>query len=919
MIIKKLNIKAFGKIKDKEIELKKGFNIIYGENEKGKSTIQGFMRVMLYGMSLNKKGLRENDRKRFTPWSGEKPCGEMIIKNKNEDILIKRDFGGTKRDDEALVINNITGEEIKVDKISPGRDLLGLSINGFLKTLFIGQLSLGIAGDKDDEILHKLSNLENLNHDDVSYQSALKILEDYKKIWTSQRKGGKLNDLREQLELLNSEYREALSLNEGNIEDNITLNKLKDQRELVIKDIKALELYKKHIKKIKLNKEYNDILQYLRKTKELKSMKGKVQEGLGEKQDNLNEEFLQKLWNDYYSYNELRSLYEKLKGKYSELKIEEEDFEIKLEKYEGFSTLEDDVNSKVRALIEERDLLKNNLKQYEEIENEITNIEKKLKSIEVNKEKLNIISEIKEKSKEKFSVYEEKLKELKYFLNSNDIDYDTLSKEKSINKNINVYRGVTIIGFGLLTIAIIIMIIISSVKPLILGAIGIIISLYSTTNGNKLSVSKNIINIEKNKKEKLDKINMELESIEEELKDLAYRAETKDFKTLFLKIKEYEDIENNEEYLKIKLESKMLSINNEDLKNNLMKNEKFIDFILSHTKCRDENEFFEKYNDYKNVLHDYSLIKRELIEKKELIDSQDKLVNEKFKSIKTKLESLNKNHITFDRIEDEIKDLWEKLKIKNSIEKELYQVENSYKLLLKDRDLEDIKNEIGEIAEGSFKEDFNNEEEIEESYKKKNNELVQIEKNLRDVDNSINNRFSGKRDAWQIMQQIVSVKEEILNGEEEVEILDLALENLRLSFKEVQKSFGPKLNKRVKEIFREVTDNAYDEVKVGENYGMLVRDNLSSELVDIQSLSNGCEDQLYFSLRIALLDMLFAEEETVPIILDESFVQYDDNRLKNTLDFLYEYSKHKQVILCTCQNREIKIMNKFNDVNIVYL
>ncbi|SFB05777.1 ATP-binding protein [Clostridium frigidicarnis] len=919
MIIKKLNIKAFGKIKDKEIELKKGFNIIYGENEKGKSTIQGFMRVMLYGMSLNKKSLRENDRKRFTPWSGEKPCGEMIIKNKNEDILIKRDFGGTKRDDEALVINNITGEEIKVDKISPGRDLLGLSINGFLKTLFIGQLSLGIAGDKDDEILHKLSNLENLNHDDVSYQSALKILEDYKKIWTSQRKGGKLNDLREQLELLNSEYREALSLNEGNIEDNITLNKLKDQRELVVKDIKALELYKKHIKKIKLNKEYNDILQYLRKTKELKSMKGKVQEGLGEKQDNLNEEFLQKLWNDYYSYNELRSLYEKLKGKYSKLKIEEEDFQIKLEKYEGFLTLEDDVNSKVRALIEERDLLKNNLKQYEEIENEITNIEKKLKSIEVNKEKLNIISEIKEKSKEKFSVYEEKLKELKYFLNSNDIDYDTLSKEKSINKNINVYRGVTIIGFGLLTIAIIIMIIISSVKPLILGAIGIIISLYSTTNGNKLSVSKNIINIEKNKKEKLDKINMELESIEEELKDLAYRAETKDFKTLFLKIKEYEDIENNEEYLKIKLESKMLSINNEDLKSNLIKNEKFIDFILSHTKCRDENEFFEKYNDYKNVLHDYSLIKRELIEKKELIDSQDKLVNEKFKSIKTKLESLNKNHITFDRIEDEIKDLWEKLKIKNSIEKELYQVENSYKLLLKDRDLEDIKNEIGEIAEGSFKEDFNNEEEIEESYKKKNNELVQIEKKLRDVDNSINNRFSGKRDAWQIMQQIVSVKEEILNGEEEVEILDLALENLRLSFKEVQKSFGPKLNKRVKEIFREVTDNAYDEVKVGEDYGMLVRDNLSSELVDIQSLSNGCEDQLYFSLRIALLDMLFAKEETVPIILDESFVQYDDNRLKNTLDFLYEYSKHKQVILCTCQNREIKIMNKFNDVNIVYL
>ncbi len=42
MIIKKINVKSFGKLKNKEIELKDGLNIIYGENESGKKYITIF-------------------------------------------------------------------------------------------------------------------------------------------------------------------------------------------------------------------------------------------------------------------------------------------------------------------------------------------------------------------------------------------------------------------------------------------------------------------------------------------------------------------------------------------------------------------------------------------------------------------------------------------------------------------------------------------------------------------------------------------------------------------------------------------------------------------------------------------------------------------------------------------------------------
>ena len=52
MIIKELYIAEFGGIKDKKIEFgnENMLNIIYGENESGKSTVFLFIKFMLYGL-----------------------------------------------------------------------------------------------------------------------------------------------------------------------------------------------------------------------------------------------------------------------------------------------------------------------------------------------------------------------------------------------------------------------------------------------------------------------------------------------------------------------------------------------------------------------------------------------------------------------------------------------------------------------------------------------------------------------------------------------------------------------------------------------------------------------------------------------------------------------------------------------------
>lgn len=46
----------------------------------------------------------------------------------------------------------------------------------------------------------------------------------------------------------------------------------------------------------------------------------------------------------------------------------------------------------------------------------------------------------------------------------------------------------------------------------------------------------------------------------------------------------------------------------------------------------------------------------------------------------------------------------------------------------------------------------------------------------------------------------------------------------------------------------------------------------------------------------------------MPIILDETFAYFDDNRLKNMLKFLSENYKDKQIIIFSCTEREIEVL-----------
>ena len=117
--------------------------------------------------------------------------------------------------------------------------------------------------------------------------------------------------------------------------------------------------------------------------------------------------------------------------------------------------------------------------------------------------------------------------------------------------------------------------------------------------------------------------------------------------------------------------------------------------------------------------------------------------------------------------------------------------------------------------------------------------------------------------------------------------------------------FTEKLSKNISKI----TNGKYSKIYFNDEQGLTVElDNGNYVLAD--RLSIGTIDQLYLSLRLAMLDELSTEK--IPIILDEAFAYFDNERLTNLLKFMIDEYSDRQIIIFTCTKREKEALEREN-------
>lgn len=136
--------------------------------------------------------------------------------------------------------------------------------------------------------------------------------------------------------------------------------------------------------------------------------------------------------------------------------------------------------------------------------------------------------------------------------------------------------------------------------------------------------------------------------------------------------------------------------------------------------------------------------------------------------------------------------------------------------------------------------------------------------------------------------------------------VQMAEEKLRELSEQLRSQLELRINTKASEIIEAITGGKYTRLLVEENLKMnLIYD---GRKIPVERLSRGTVEQIYFALRMAVIDLI-AEEE-YPVILDDTFVYYDDVRLEHTLNWLHE--NKKQVLIFTCQKREEEALAKLH-------
>lgn len=275
-----------------------------------------------------------------------------------------------------------------------------------------------------------------------------------------------------------------------------------------------------------------------------------------------------------------------------------------------------------------------------------------------------------------------------------------------------------------------------------------------------------------------------------------------------------------------------------------------------------------------------------------------------------------------------------KIKIKNKNKKiiennklEINKINNEINLLLENK-----KEKINELNNLEINEENYLKKELENNYKEKINYLniedlkkdfltEKIENKLSELNNKINEEKLkmhkldlDKRNIFNKLDNLSKIEERIEYLNEEAEelknkndIIEIAKEYLNLSYKQMKENVTPTFSKELSNTIYEISNGKYKNVKITDNDIVVEIEN--GKYIPIDLLSTGTIDQLYFSLRMAILKEV--TEEELPIFLDEAFVFYDKNRLINTINYLSK-KLNKQIIIFSCTERELNILNNLN-------
>lgn len=799
MILQELNLVSFGKFKKEIIRLQEGLNIIYGDNESGKTTIHNFIDGMFYGFlkpyAKRRNYLEEHDR--YRPWNRDEYLGVLKFIKDEKIYRIQRDFNSG----EVWVYDDLTGRDITADidngeKIKvhlPGIYFFDFNNLVYKNTISIKQLGNQVDSNLATEVKDRLANISTSLDDDISVKNAIE-------------------DLNKQLDQIGT-IRAYTKPYGGAVKD---LEKLKvEKKNLILKQ----EEYHLHMdQSITLGKEIGEKKENL---KELKNLLEKTQ--LLEKKTN------------YEDGLKIKGELEEIDKKINELKPYAN---LSFEDYTNALKLESNIEHVSREIQELGIVLKD--------------IEEELKTLELEDQEGIVDGIIAEKLYDDMELFDEMEEERNnIIMNSNQNRLDILNSQlKGKMDKGNRFNKIIIFLVAL------------AIGALSMGFVNIVLAFLAIPLFGGALYTRII----------RKKVREEIDQLEEEIEEIYIQGKEQN--------QRFKDIESHQRDI--------LSRYSCSSKSQLKRLREDIYFKqMNHTNRLDK---INRLN--KNREDTIAKLRTKNKDKKIWIDDKDIILSRnKSQTIEEFSHGLNKKNIHETLIKDK----------KNKI--------NILEKTLGNFSLEELK----EMIDGYEREYFEDVEGID--VEELSNKILEVEDSLLHLSNTkvrleekIDNLNQHVKRLMVVEEEIARLNNSIKDYEDRIESIEIARDTIDNISKEIHEQFAPAINKKVSQIMGFITDGKYDQVRINDDLNITIENPATKEIIDIDSLSGGTIDQLYFALRFSVTSSM--ETGDLPLILDDCFIQYDDFRLINILRYLSDISSRKQILLFTCQNREREILDE---------
>ena len=292
--------------------------------------------------------------------------------------------------------------------------------------------------------------------------------------------------------------------------------------------------------------------------------------------------------------------------------------------------------------------------------------------------------------------------------------------------------------------------------------------------------------------------------------------------------------------------------------------------------------------------------------------------------------------------------IFEKLKVKDK--EEYYNIKNNYDLLLKQNE-ENYKKLMIEVKklglknietleidcirilkeldekgvnpndynEMEIKKIENNLKDLESEINILKEEINKIKNNISYIEGELNNSENIHADIINFESKLSQIKENIINLNKRRKALKL-LEEMLFSINKKNDDIFQSLSKEARILYNHITEKKLSDegiIMSGFDKDKIMVADKQNKIRNVEFLSSATRDAVYIAMRLSILTKIHQAGRL--ILLDDPFITFDNNRTKEALSFIKEYSKNYNipVVIFTKDTFTRDFMAEYKDI-IIY-